>query len=74
MYMNDTSYLIKNKTSKNLKLIGNLADCNFKIYITQKLSDLITDVQCIKTRKADIKTVSTCIYVPTFLIINFVSK
>ena len=44
---------------------------------TQKLSDVIntslTDVQCIKTRindnteerKADIKTFSKCIYVPT---------
>ena len=48
-----------------------------KMTKTQKLSDVIntafTDVQCIKTRindnteerKADIKTFSKCIYVPT---------
>ena len=59
MYMNEISYVIKKtKLEKNLKLIENLADCNFKISKTQKLSDLITNAQCIKTRKADIKTPS----------------
>ena len=41
-----------------------------KINKTQKSSDLIktalTEVQWIKTRKADSKTLNKCTYVPTF--------
>ena len=56
-YMNNTRYLIKTR-----KPDTNRKPCRFQLNIskTQKLSDVIntalTEVHCIKTRKADIKT------------------
>ena len=70
-YMNNTSYLIlKTKNLKTFQIATkNKQNTEVKCFINTAL----TGVQCIKTRKADIKILSKCIYVPTFLIIRGIS-
>ena len=51
-------------------LTGKNINFKFQAKLHERRNKTVTDVQCIKTRKADIKTLSACIYVPAVLIIR----